>query len=456
MKRTAVLFFTLILAAGMLYAGGGQEQAGGGTKQITMTVMGIGATDTQRAQWHEAAPRNIENGKEKGIPVYNDGYGAEDRFKIWNREEAEARWSDVKWDWVDWGWAESLDAKIRSMMAAGTPPTNVFGETFIPAYATAGMLQEIPAYVLEGLNKNFIINDANGKPVAIIYKASPIILFYNKELFRKAGLDPEKPPKTWDEWKAMSKQITDAGKGQFWGGGIPTFPNMGGSLRSTPFFRQMGTDFGIDGKPQLNDPKFQQTLQFIREMNAFIPPGMGNNADEGPMWNAFEKDQNLAFTVNGTWGEGGAVDNKIDYGVCPLPIPAGGKAGNSFISGNALGVPVGVPKEQADLFWRFFKDICLSPKNIALFVEYNRMVVPVESVMADPSHATKMLNMEAYKVGQYELSASSFAGVANFPKNNAEIWEIINNQVLARTTMANDPIARICSDAQTRIDVLTR
>jgi ABC-type glycerol-3-phosphate transport system substrate-binding protein len=191
-------------------------------------------------------------------------------------------------------------------------------------------------------------------------------------------------------------------------------------------------------------------------MNAFFPPGLGNGASEDPLWNAFEKDKTLAFVINGTGSEGGAVANKIDYGVCALPIPAAGGPGNCFVSANAIGVPVGVPKEQTDLFWRFFKEVCLSPEHISFFVDYSRMVVPVESVMADPSHLTKMAEMKSVDIANYELSASSFGGVSNFPKNNAEVWDILNTQVLTRTTMSNDPIARICSDALTRIEITTR
>ncbi|HID95501.1 MAG TPA: extracellular solute-binding protein, partial [Candidatus Latescibacteria bacterium] len=42
-------------------------------------------------------------------------------------------------------------------------------------------------------------------------------LFYNKTLFKRAGLDPEVPPKTWGELRDYAKKITKAGKGRFYG-----------------------------------------------------------------------------------------------------------------------------------------------------------------------------------------------------------------------------------------------
>jgi multiple sugar transport system substrate-binding protein len=43
------------------------------------------------------------------------------------------------------------------------------------------------------------------------------ILYYNKDVLRNAGLDPEKPPKTWAEFRAMAKTVTEKGKGDVYG-----------------------------------------------------------------------------------------------------------------------------------------------------------------------------------------------------------------------------------------------
>ncbi|MCU6708833.1 extracellular solute-binding protein [Paenibacillus sp. J5C_2022] len=43
------------------------------------------------------------------------------------------------------------------------------------------------------------------------------ILYYNKKVMRDAGLDPEQPPKTWDELREMAKIITEKGDGKTFG-----------------------------------------------------------------------------------------------------------------------------------------------------------------------------------------------------------------------------------------------
>ena len=37
---------------------------------------------------------------------------------------------------------------------------------------------------------------------------TPPVLFYNRELFKEAGLDPEKPPKTYDEMMGMAEKLS--------------------------------------------------------------------------------------------------------------------------------------------------------------------------------------------------------------------------------------------------------
>ncbi|MGE4527743.1 MAG: ABC transporter substrate-binding protein [Rhodospirillaceae bacterium] len=50
-----------------------------------------------------------------------------------------------------------------------------------------------------------------GRQMAIPFAISTPILYYNADLFRKAGLDPERPPKTWPEVRAAAKNIQALG-----------------------------------------------------------------------------------------------------------------------------------------------------------------------------------------------------------------------------------------------------
>ena len=47
----------------------------------------------------------------------------------------------------------------------------------------------------------------NGDLLSMPFNVSTTVLFYNKDLFKKAGLDAEKPPKTWPELMDAAKKL---------------------------------------------------------------------------------------------------------------------------------------------------------------------------------------------------------------------------------------------------------
>jgi sn-glycerol 3-phosphate transport system substrate-binding protein len=63
-----------------------------------------------------------------------------------------------------------------------------------------------------------------GKTWGIPFQRSTIVMYYNKDAFRDSGLDPEKPPATWDELVSMGKSLTKGSGGQMdrWGVMIPS------------------------------------------------------------------------------------------------------------------------------------------------------------------------------------------------------------------------------------------
>ena len=66
---------------------------------------------------------------------------------------------------------------------------------------------------------------ADGKTWGVPFQRSTIVMYYNKDMFRAAGLDPEKPPTSWEEFVSIGKQLTKKasnGTIQQWGAMIPS------------------------------------------------------------------------------------------------------------------------------------------------------------------------------------------------------------------------------------------
>ena len=68
---------------------------------------------------------------------------------------------------------------------------------------------------LNGFYDGFMMNSRDGETTyGIPWQRSTIVLYYNKDAFEVAGLDPEQPPKTWDELKEDAKKLTITENGQ--------------------------------------------------------------------------------------------------------------------------------------------------------------------------------------------------------------------------------------------------
>jgi ABC-type glycerol-3-phosphate transport system substrate-binding protein len=174
---------------------------------------------------------------------------------------------------------------------------------------------------------------SDGKVIALPTAAYAQALHYNRTLFKQAGLDPDKPPTTWDEVVADAKQITaKTGKAGF--AEMGKNDNSAGWILTTLAYSlggRMETGTGKAAKATLNNDKTKQALQILHKMR-WDDKSMGSNFDYG--WS----DINQAFSAGkvGMYVSGSDVFNslvstdKIDasiYGLSTIPIASDPNAG---------------------------------------------------------------------------------------------------------------------------------
>ncbi|HEU5109004.1 MAG TPA: extracellular solute-binding protein, partial [Micromonosporaceae bacterium] len=90
---------------------------------------------------------------------------------------------------------------------------------YTPNYTKQGLFQDLTGDV-KGLpyyssiaKSHLDVASYQDKIYAVPHKLDSSVLFYNKNLFKQAGLDPEKPPKNFDEILAYARKITALGNG---------------------------------------------------------------------------------------------------------------------------------------------------------------------------------------------------------------------------------------------------
>src|SRR3954469_15683835 len=78
---------------------------------------------------------------------------------------------------------------------------------------------------LNGFYKAFMLNSqSGGKTWGVPFQRSTVVMYWNKEAFKEAGLDPNKAPQTWAELKDYAGKLTKkdaSGKVTHWGVQIP-------------------------------------------------------------------------------------------------------------------------------------------------------------------------------------------------------------------------------------------
>ncbi|GAA3391181.1 extracellular solute-binding protein [Cryptosporangium minutisporangium] len=91
-------------------------------------------------------------------------------------------------------------------------------------------------------------------------------LIYNRALFSKAGLDPAKPPTSWEEVRAAAKKIAALGNGTV-GYGEFSASNQGGWHFTAEMYSQGGSMVSEDGKKAaVNTPEGKAVLQTLKDM----------------------------------------------------------------------------------------------------------------------------------------------------------------------------------------------
>jgi ABC-type glycerol-3-phosphate transport system substrate-binding protein len=110
------------------------------------------------------------------------------------------------------------------------------------------------------------IYTVDGKVYGIPRTGYSMGLIYNRKLFRKAGLDPDKPPTTWEEVRADAKKIAALGDGTV-GYADYSAQNQGGWHFTAELYSQGGDVVGADGKKATIDtPEGHAVLQTLHDM----------------------------------------------------------------------------------------------------------------------------------------------------------------------------------------------
>lgn len=327
---------------------------------------------------------------------------------------------------------------------------------YTPAFAAAGQLEDLtdwakslpyfnslsPSHVKLGTYEDHIY----GLPLSV----ETSIFAWNKDLYRKAGLDPDKAPTTWDEITANAEKISALGNdthGFYFSGG-----GCGGCMifTFTPLVWGAGADIlSEDGKTAtLDTPEMRKAVDIYRNLvkKGTVPAGA-----------ATDNGSNFLSLVNGNIGQqslgafaiGTMITQhpELDFGVTLIPSVDGKTS--SFAGGDNFVVTKGTSKLENI---KAFLEYVYSLDGQKIMAKYGSL--PTRSDLADQVldglDPRLKVGVEAIKVGKtpYTLQFNDLINSANGPWASFTHAAIFGDNVDQAFSDAQAQMQQIIDDAQ--------
>ena len=216
----------------------------------------------------------------------------------------------------------TLLEKLAPAIITGTAPAFVIQGNFdVPLYGKNGNMQPMDDFFdVTDCDQSDFVESAlaglqfDGSQIMIPMQWFSTYLYWNKDLFEAAGLDPETPPTTWEEMAQFAEKVTNPDKNVY---GLGICISGGVSWFNSLFMANGGDVLDLTAKKSvLDSPENLASLQFIQNIveNKWAPKGTtGADLD-----NVMMADQ-LGMVINGPWMVNGLKESEINFGVTGMP-----------------------------------------------------------------------------------------------------------------------------------------
>lgn len=308
LRGAALVAGTAVAALGLAACGGGQGagtadgggSGGSGGKATTIKLVAAEySKDHTKAFW--------------------DQFATAYKTKTGNTLEVQI----VSWD--------DIDQQSSTMVQNNNPP-DILNLNAYASYAKDDLLyssddvlsDSVKSDLLEAFVKS---GTYNGKMYGMPDLSSARAMFYNKALFKQAGIS--EPPTTWAQFEADAKKISGLGNGAI-GYGLPLGPEEAQGEFSIWAFNN-GGDWKKDGKWTVNSPENVETLTFLKGLAdkklTQNNPGKTNRQDVFDLFASGKVGMVVGFSPLAATLD---KDGKVDYGVVPMPTKAEGGTPQTF------------------------------------------------------------------------------------------------------------------------------
>jgi multiple sugar transport system substrate-binding protein len=425
MRRSIIILIATIVTASMLAACGG----GGSSSQ---------ASDRQTAKgpitiWYSNNPNEVKWGKQV-VAAWNAAHPNE---KVTGQEIPAGR---------------SSEEVIGAAITAGNTPDLIYNTApvAVPQFQKQGGLVDLSTFpdgttYIESRTGDAASQYASegGHYYQLPWKSNPVMLFYNKDIMRKAGIDPNNPPlATYDEFLATARAIAKSKAAKY-----AIYPSPSSEFYQSWFdfyalyaAESSGKLLVENGASTFADPAGTSVADFWRTI--YAEKLAGNEPYTG---DAF-LDGLTGMVLAGPW----AIESygKMDWGVAPVPSSTGTTAAETYTFADAKNVAMYSSSKNQGTAWAFLKYSTSPKQDGALLETTGQMPLRVDLTTAYPDYFTKNA---AYKM--FADQAGRTVDVPNV-SNSVEVWQTFRDMWTNAVIFGEGDIPSQLSDAAASIDAL--
>ena len=351
-------------------------------------------------------------------------------------------------------WDIYFDKLLASLVSGNPPDIFLLHEFEIPQFASQGVLMPSGDFFTEqggpipteDISPEILdIIEYQGEKYGVPLDRHGWGLWYNKDLFEAAGLDPESCPANAEEFITYARKLTVDANGNTaespdfdpenvvqWGTQVAWFK---------PTFLSTLWQFGGDwtdgnGNATINSDAGMQAAQFwydliYEEHVAPQPAGFDG-------WQSFAADQ-LAMTPEGSWMLNFNNDNEVNWGICPLP--QWGDQPAAWTSSHVMYTPVSLEGEKLDAAKRLISYLSDQGLVWATSGQPPARISEIEAMTAEEFPSAKLLGESFQEFGRYDTAHECVQEIID-QAYSPELDAIFNN-VKSVEEGLNDANARI-------------
>jgi sn-glycerol 3-phosphate transport system substrate-binding protein len=212
---------------------------------------------------------------------------------------------------------------------------------------------------------------AKGEMLSLPFNSSTAVAYWNKDAFKKAGLDPEKPPKTWPEWFDAARKIRASGSNCGFTAAWITWTQLEqfSAWHNLPISTKANGLDGVDTQLKINSPLHVKHIQALAEAQKDKTFDYGGRTTEAE-GKFLSGECGMIQTSSGFYGNVKA-NAKFAWGLTELPYypDVQGAPQNSIIGGASLWVMGGKKPDEYKGVAKFFSYLSQTPVQVQLHKE---------------------------------------------------------------------------------------